>query len=87
MMNNKEHMTLCGNISTSLDRDFIVDQLNQDSSDQIKVLFEIFWENSCLHYQMDLGAFLSEREVLLQDGIRLEIIDIKFEQTMCIIKL
>ena len=83
MMSKKEFITLRGNISTSLNRQFILDELiiNKPSSKkQLKVMFEIAWDNSCLHYQLDLGAYANEKEVLLQDGIRLEIIEIYFDK-------
>ena len=68
---------LTGFISTSLKRDaaeaFV--WANQDSGHEA-TLFEIMFKRDSVYYVMDMSAFPEEREVLLYDGCKFEVMSI-----------
>ena len=39
-------------------------------------VFEIMWKFDCYYYLMDMSAFPEEKEVLLQDGSKYEVISV-----------
>ena len=70
-------MALTGFISTSMDRAQAETFAwsNKESGHQA-TLFEIMWKCDEYYYVMDMSAFPEEREVLLYDGSKFEVMSV-----------
>ena len=70
-------MALTGFISTSLDRAQAETFAwsNQDTGHEA-TLFEIMWKCEAGYYVMDMSAFPEEKEVLLYDGMKFEVMSV-----------
>ena len=69
------HTTLTGFISTSMKRSSAEKfaWANETTGHEATV-FEIMWKDDCDYYLMDMSAFPEEKEVLLSDGSKFEVI-------------
>ena len=71
-------MTMTGFISTSMNRsDAQKFAWSNDKTGHQATLFEIMWKRSYGYYLMDMSAFPDEKEVLLVDGSKFEVISVE----------
>ena len=73
-----EHISLYGCTSTSTNHDTALSYAKDDAeAGRHKVLFQIIWKNEYSHYFLNAGAYDYEQEVLLEDGVRLYVHEVK----------
>ena len=70
-------VALTGFISTSMDRSAAESFVwfNKDTGHEA-TLFEIRFKNTLNYYVMDMSAFADEQEVLLQDGLKFDVLSV-----------
>ena len=69
------HTTLTGFISTSMKRSSAQKfAWANETTGHEATIFEIMWKKNNNYYLMDMSAFPEEKEVLLQDGSKYEVI-------------
>ena len=74
-------MTMTGFISTSMNRsDAQKFAWSNEKTGHVATLFEIMWKNEKSYYLMDMSAFPDEKEVLLVDGSKFEVISVETTQ-------
>ena len=75
------YMAMTGFISTSMNKsDAQKFAWSNDKTGHDATLFEIMWKNELSYYLMDMSAFPDEKEVLLTDGSKFEVISVETTQ-------